>query len=108
MPGTDGGPCKPHDTSWPWDSPYARAMPPPRPRRERRRPAGFIAALLARLWPPAGNHHAIPGTPADDPAPPACRSWDGRCSPGAVTLTDMTAMRVPPYMDVEHAGRHHG
>ena len=89
-------------TPWPWmlpdDTPGT-----PAPGRKRRR---FLAALLARLWPPSGNHRAAPGAPAASPAP-AGWSWDRRCSPGAVTLTDMTAMRVPPYIQ-QQGGRHHG
>ena len=106
MPGTDDGPCGSRDAGWPWDSPFAWAQPPPRPRRERCRLAGFLAGLLARLWPPAGSHHAVPGTPADDPPPPPARSWDGRCSAGAVTLTDFEVVRIPPY--ARQGGRHRG
>ena len=89
-------------TPWPWMLPQGTTGTPARDRRRSR----LLARLLAWLWPPAGNHHAIPGAPAAAPPAAAAWPWDGRCSPGAVTLTDMTAMRVPPYMRQD--GQHHG
>ena len=92
-------------TPWPWMAPEGTRGTPIRDRRRKRGRGGFIASLLARIsGPPSGNHHAPPGAPADDPPPPAAPSLDGECSPGAVTLTDFTSVRVPRY--VRQGGRH--
>ena len=91
MPGTDDGPCTSDGIDW-WHSEHAWASPPPRPRRERRRPARFIAALLARLRPPAGNHHALPAQPAPPPVSPPRPARDG-----GVPLAQITSMDIPPH-----------
>ena len=107
--GPHGQGCDVTRTPWPWMSPPGTRGTPVRDRRRKR--GGFIAALLARVFgPPAGHHHAPPGPPAGGPPvpPPVPASWDGSWSPGAITLTNITAMRVPPYAPGQRGGRHRG
>lgn len=71
----------------------------------------FLAAILGRLRPPAGSHHAVPGDgPPQHPPPvppPRPARDDGGIPASMMTQMDIPPVRVRPYVP-QQRGRHHG
>ena len=100
MPGADDGPHRHDDTTrtrWPWESPFAWVFPPSRQ-------PGFIARLLARLRPPAGNHHAQPQAPEPPVVPPPRQDRDDSVPAGMMTQLDLKPLRARPYVPTPREG----